>query len=78
MNILAKFHQERTIFDEIKRYLLILLFYLALTRASEGMFQKKAIKFEFGRRNAKFSQNMSDVMTLKVKKFGAPMAKFFF
>ena len=36
INILAKFHQERMIFDEIRGHLLILPFYRALTRASEG------------------------------------------
>ena len=48
MNILANFHQERTIFDEIRGHLLILIlpFYRALTRASEGLLQKNAIKFE--------------------------------
>ena len=46
MNILAKFHQERTNFDEIRGHLLILPFYRALTRASEGLLRKKAIKFE--------------------------------
>ena len=46
MNISAKFHQYKTIFDEIRGYLLVLPFYRALTRASEGLLQKKAIKFE--------------------------------
>ena len=46
LNILAKFHQEKTIFDEIRGHLLILPFYRALTRASEGLLRKKAIKFE--------------------------------
>ena len=46
MNILVKFHQERAIFDEIRGHLLILPFYRALTRASEGLLRKKAIKSE--------------------------------
>ena len=46
MNILVKFHQERTIFDEIRGHLLILPFYRALTRASEGLLWKKAMKVE--------------------------------
>ena len=46
MNILAKFHQEQTIFDDIRGYLLILLFYRALTRASKGLLRKKDMKFE--------------------------------
>ena len=36
MNILAKFLKKKTIFDEILVHLLILLFYKALTTASEG------------------------------------------
>ena len=46
MNILAKFRQEIMIFDEIRGHLLILPFYRALTRASEGLPQKKAVRFE--------------------------------
>ena len=46
MNILAKFHQEKMIFDEIRGHLLILLIYRALTSASEGLLRKKAIKFK--------------------------------
>ena len=46
INILAKFHHEKTIFDEIRGHLLILPFYRALTRASEGLLREKAIKFE--------------------------------
>ena len=46
MNILAKFRQKRRIFDEIRGHLLILLFYRALTRASEDLLQKKSIKVE--------------------------------
>ena len=45
MNILAKFHQEKLIFDEVRGHLLILLFDRALTRASDGLLWKKAIKF---------------------------------
>jgi len=45
MKIVAKFN-KKTIFDEIRGYLLILPFYRALTRASEGLLFKKAIKFE--------------------------------
>ena len=41
MNILANFYQERTIFDEIGGLLLILPFYRALTRASEGLLRKR-------------------------------------
>ena len=44
MNMLAKFHQEKTIFDEIRGHMLILLFFRALTRASEGRLQKKDVK----------------------------------
>ena len=46
INILAKFHHEKTIFDEIRRHLLFLLFYRALTRAPDGLLRKKAIKVE--------------------------------
>ena len=46
MNILVKFHQEETFFDEIRGHLLILPFYRALLRASEGLLREKAIKFE--------------------------------
>ena len=46
MNILAKCHQERTIFDEIRGHLLMLPFYRALTRASEGLFWKEAVRFK--------------------------------
>ena len=46
INILAKFHQEKTIFDEIRGHLLILPFYRALTRAFDGLLRKKAIKSE--------------------------------
>ena len=46
MNMMARFHREITIFDEIRGQLLILPFYRALTRASEGLLLKKAIKFE--------------------------------
>ena len=46
MNILAKFHHERTIFDQIREHFSILPFYRALTRVSEGLLRKKAIKFE--------------------------------
>ena len=35
MNTLAKFHQEKMIFDKIRGHLLILPFYRAPTRASE-------------------------------------------
>ena len=55
MNILAKFHQERTIF--------------ALIRASEGLLQKKAMKFEVGVLY-KLSQNVSNMMKFKLKKNG--------
>ena len=46
MNILGKFHQQRTIFDKIRGHLLILPFYKALTRASDSLLRKKAIKSE--------------------------------
>ena len=46
MNILAKFHQEKTISDEIRGHLLILQFYRTLTSAPEGLLWEKAIKFE--------------------------------
>ena len=45
MSIVANFH-NKTIFDEIRGHFLILPFYRALTRASEGLLRKKAIKFE--------------------------------
>ena len=45
MNILAKFHQEKNVFDEIRGHLLNLLFYRTLTRASEGFLREKAVKF---------------------------------
>ena len=57
------------IFDEIRGHLLILLFYRALTRASEGLLRKKAIIFEVEvLHRPKFLQNMSNMMKLKVKK----------
>ena len=46
MNILAKSRQKRTIFDEIRGHLLILPFYRALTKASKGLRQKKALNLE--------------------------------
>ena len=46
INILAKFRREKTIFDEIRGHLLILLYYRALTRVSRGLLCKKTIKFE--------------------------------
>ena len=36
MNILAKFHQERTIFDEIREHLLFLPFYRARDQSIRG------------------------------------------
>ena len=45
MKILAKFHQEETIFDEIRGHLLIFQFYRTLTSAPEGLLWEKAIKF---------------------------------
>ena len=45
MNNVAKFH-KKTIFDDIRGHFLILPFYRALTRASEGLLRKKAVKFE--------------------------------
>ena len=64
MNILARFHQEKTVFDETRADFLILLFYKAPTRASEGLLWKKSIKFDV-------DYNM---MILKVKKFKLPRA----
>ena len=46
IHILAKFHEEMTIFDEIRGHLLIILPYRAQTKASEGPIKKKAIEFE--------------------------------
>ena len=46
MNMLAKFHHEKTNFDEIRGHLLILLFYRALIREPEGLLRKKDIKLE--------------------------------
>ena len=40
------FSSLRINFDEINGHLLTLSFYRALTRASEGLLRKKAIKFE--------------------------------
>ena len=72
MNILAKFHQEKTNFDEIRGHLLILLFYRALTRASEDLLWKKAIKFKVEVLHTPNFHRMSNMMILGVKKFGAP------
>ena len=49
---------------------MILSFYRAQTRASIGLFWKKAINFVESRSapNAKFSQNMSNIRELKEKK----------
>ena len=46
MNIVANFHRDKTIFDEIRGLFLMLPFYRALTRVSESLLRKKAIKFE--------------------------------
>ena len=62
INILAKFHEEMIIFDEIKGHLLILPFKRAQVRAPGTPLRN---------RQAKFSQNMSDVIKLKVNKFEA-------
>ena len=56
------------IFDEIRGHLLILIFYMAQNRSSQGLFWKKAIKFDVSARYAKFSQKMSNIMKSKVKK----------
>ena len=45
IKILAKFHVEKMFFDNIRGYLLILLFYKAPTRVSENLLQKKVTKF---------------------------------
>ena len=74
MNILAKFHEERTVFDEIRGRLLILPFYRALTRASEGLLRKKALKFEV---EVPHTPNFHRIclMILKIKKCGAPAGR---
>ena len=46
MHILDKFHEEITIFDRVKRHLVLLPIHRAQTRHSEGPFRKKAIKCE--------------------------------
>ena len=46
IHILAKFHDEIMIFEGIRGHLVILPFYRAQTRDSEGPLRKKAIKFE--------------------------------
>ena len=38
--------EKKKIFDEVRGYLVILPFYMAQTRDSEGPLWKKAIKFE--------------------------------
>ena len=73
MKIFAKFHQQKTIFDEIRGHLRILLFYRSLTRAYKGRLRKKASKILRGcSAYAKFSQNMSNIIILKLKKCRAP------
>ena len=68
MNILAKFHQEQTIFDEIRGYLLILLFYMGSDQSIWGSSSEKGYKiWSGGATYAKFSQNMYNMMILKVK-----------
>ena len=46
MSILAKFRQERMIFDEIRGHSVILPFYRAQTRHSDGPLRKRAMKSE--------------------------------
>ena len=46
IHVLAKFHEEILIFDEIRGHLVILPFYRAQTRDSEGPLRKRAIIFE--------------------------------
>ena len=46
IHILAKFHEEIMVFEEIRGHLLILPFYRAQAKASQGPLRKKAIKFE--------------------------------
>ena len=46
IHVLAKFHEEILIFDEIRGHLVVLQFYRAQTRDSKGPLRKKAIKFE--------------------------------
>ena len=44
--MLSKFREEKMIFDKIRGHLLILPFYRAQTRVSDGLLWKKAIKSE--------------------------------
>ena len=45
-HVLAKVHEEIMIFEEVRGHLVILLFYRAQTRDSEGPLRKRAIIFE--------------------------------
>ena len=45
IHFFGKIQEEIMIFDEILGHLLILLFYRAQTRASDGLLRKNAIKF---------------------------------
>ena len=46
IHVLANFYEEILIFDEIRGHLVILQFYRAWTRDSEGLLRKRAILFE--------------------------------
>ena len=46
IHVLTQSHEKIMIFDEIRGHLVILSFYRAQTRDSQGPLQKKAIKFE--------------------------------
>ena len=48
IHVLANFHEDRMIFDEIIGHLVMLPFYRAQTRDSKGPLRKRAIEFELG------------------------------
>ena len=60
------FQEEAVIFDAIRGYLATFQIYRALTKASEKHIRKKAANLRC--RRPKFSQNMSNMMKLKVKR----------
>ena len=69
INILTQLHVERSICDEIRGHLLILLFFRPPTRVLEVLHQKRANNMKWGVViHVHVSQNVSNIM--KLKNFG--------
>ena len=71
MNILAKFHQEKTIFEEIRVTIFPIL------QGSDQSIWGSSLEIGYkiwsgGLTYAKFLQNMSNMIIFKVKRFEAP------